>query len=228
MIISNILNGTIGELEAKKFNIYFGISLGNKYFTENHIRSYIQWGVETTNSELAIVIADTIHAINIEVRNHSTPQRALSLAMKRGEKVYGLVSSIIKGFSANEQKKINLLRWQDINEQYRQDTEKILNFFDQDKEFKAEVISCTKSAFDTSSFNETEIERLAQYVLLELPFLIRGFIHHGIHFNLITYPGLGRVDDLAYDIGHYNKFASLSKSLNVSDPIAIADVKISG
>jgi len=64
MRIAAYLNTTKEEVIGKRFNIVLGLSLGNRYFTTEHIRSYLLWAIEKTKNKVAIIIPDKIQAIN--------------------------------------------------------------------------------------------------------------------------------------------------------------------
>jgi len=51
MLIKTYLNCTEQEIQSKKFNIFVGISLGNKYFTKENIKKYILWALENRQTE---------------------------------------------------------------------------------------------------------------------------------------------------------------------------------
>ena len=67
MKIVTYLNTTKEEVESNKYNIWFGISLGNRYFSKENLKEYIPWLVRHTKDHVLVVIGDSIHAINIEV-----------------------------------------------------------------------------------------------------------------------------------------------------------------
>ena len=67
MRIEQYVNTTKDEVESKKHNIWIGVSLGNKYFTKENIRKYIEWALQHTKDSVLVLIGDDIYAINIEV-----------------------------------------------------------------------------------------------------------------------------------------------------------------
>ena len=81
MRIDAYLNTTKEDIDAKAFNIYFGFSLGNKYFTPEHIRSYIAWALENTKEKVAVLIQDKIQAINYEVKNSCRRHRVRAVPL---------------------------------------------------------------------------------------------------------------------------------------------------
>ena len=63
----------------KSYNIGVGISLGNKWFSVENILGLIEWSLKYTKDFVIVYVADSIHAINIEVRNRKSQQRHLKL-----------------------------------------------------------------------------------------------------------------------------------------------------
>jgi len=59
------------KVKSKKFNIYLGISLHNKWFTKNNMKESILWGLKHTKKRFGLVIADTLQAINYENKDIS-------------------------------------------------------------------------------------------------------------------------------------------------------------
>ncbi len=84
MEIKTYLNCTEQEIQSKKFNIFVGISLGNKYFTKDNIKKYVLWALENTKDDVLVLIADKNHAINYEVFNDYTFERGLQVALRKG------------------------------------------------------------------------------------------------------------------------------------------------
>ena len=81
MKIKKIFNTTKKEIESKKFNIFIGISLGNKWFTKENLQEYLNWALENTKEKVLILIADKIHIINYNVRNKKLPKEKVALAI---------------------------------------------------------------------------------------------------------------------------------------------------
>ena len=70
--IKRVLGGTKEDIESNKYNIWVGISLGNKSFTKELIKEYIEYALKFTREDVLIVIPDRLHAVNIEIRDRKS------------------------------------------------------------------------------------------------------------------------------------------------------------
>ena len=130
MKLYSIHGGNIEDLNNRKYNIGVGISLGNKYFTVENIAGLVQWALEYTKDGVIIYVADSIHAINIEVRNKMVFEKALLKANKMGDKV---LEDAANYFSNNlpptDFKKLRFVKWQEIVDgEYKKKTNYLYNF----------------------------------------------------------------------------------------------------
>jgi len=114
MIIKNYFLTNETEVKNKKFNIYIGISVRNNYFSEEHIKRYLDWALENTNEKVAILIADEIQAINDEIFFNLSKDSAKKTAFKKGSQVKRLCEKIIAKYLQDIQKKIIIVRWKDV------------------------------------------------------------------------------------------------------------------
>ncbi|MBT4174397.1 tRNA-dependent cyclodipeptide synthase, partial [archaeon] len=96
MIIKNYLNTTKEEVESKKYNVWIGISLGNKLFTSENIKEYILWALDNTKEDVLVVIGDGLHAINLEVLDGLQRIAAVRKAIRIGDKKQEEIDSILK------------------------------------------------------------------------------------------------------------------------------------
>ena len=115
MQLYNVRGGSTEELYAHKYNIGVGVSLGNKWFTPENIIELVAWSLEYTREYAVVYVADSIHAINIEVRNRRSPASALTKALRLGEEVLQRVQQLSQTrFSVAEQSRIHYARWSDL------------------------------------------------------------------------------------------------------------------
>lgn len=114
MRIATYLNTTESDLQSRKFNIFIGISLGNKYFSKENIKDYLLWALENTKEKVAILIPDKIHAVNYEVRSKYSKERAENLAFREGEKVKAVVENILSEIESEKRALLNILKWESI------------------------------------------------------------------------------------------------------------------
>jgi len=122
MRLYNVYGGLREELESREYRIGIGVSLGNPWFEPRNILDLTRWCLRFTRDVVVIYVADTIHAINIEVRKKITPERALQKARHQADQ---LMSETVKLLQAvanpQERERIKFARWDDlVDEPYRE------------------------------------------------------------------------------------------------------------
>jgi tRNA-dependent cyclodipeptide synthase len=227
MKIQTYLNTTKEKVEAKEYNIWFGISLGNKYFSKENLEKCIPWLVDHSKDRLLIVIADDIHAINIEILDGFTQGRSANVAQRKGLEKEKEIKEIISRLPLEKQSKISVVRWKDIEdidekkEIYRIVKEEFLR----NEKFKDYVISIVKEypkAAKQELTNE-EYDRLAEYILRELPIYLNGTYYNGVRYLLQPYPGLSKLDTLIMGIQDGTLFPELTRKLKIQYEISILE-----
>lgn len=224
MRIENYFNTTKEEINQKRFNILLGISLGNKYFSENNIREYILWAIENTKEKVLILVPDKIHAINYEVRDGYSRKRAMHVSKRKGEDVKKIVEEIISELPQKYADICKFAFWEEIENEFH---EKQLNFlikeFGKNILFKNEIIEITKESCGNKKIDADGFEKLAAYVLHELPMLISGVEHEGFFYGLLPYPGLSKIDNLVFDLQESRKFPELAEKIGIKDKLKIIE-----
>jgi tRNA-dependent cyclodipeptide synthase len=235
MRIASYLNITEEEIRNKEHNIWIGISLGNKYFTKDNIKEYILWAVDNTKESVLIVIADALHAINLEVLDHRSPERAFRKAVRIGDDKNKEIQEIIESLSEDEKKRVRVVRWKDIlnHESYKKNLELIRNEYKNNLDFHQLIIEITKSgrmdrSERISKMTHGEIDRLADYVLYELPHFIDGVQGYGdnLIYTVIPYPGLNKLDELAIGLSNKTIFRDLAEKLNLTNKTGIVEAYV--
>ena len=213
------------EVKSKKFNIYVGISLGNKWFTKTHIKEYILWALKYTKEKVGILIADRLHAINYEVRNKETPEKSIKRAVKEGDKFREMIKEIISELSKEQKKKIQILRWKDVKKDKfnKEFIPFFLKEFKRNEEFRSTILKIVEGFLkkDSKRFNQKEKEKLCGYILLELPELLHGFTFNKTYYNCYIYPvdmPLGRMIE---KIQNKELFPHFHKKLNIKNNILV-------
>lgn len=225
MKIASCLNASRAEILSKKFNIFIGISLGNKYFTREHIREYLLWALEHTKEKIAVLIPDKIHAINYEVRNEYSADRAFSVTRRKGDEAEELVAEIIKGAEIPENK-AEIVRWELIEDSLYL---RMLNIFraafEENQAFRKAVIDTVKETLPYANFNfsDAQYEKLAQYVIEELPMLMSGIRIGGVNYEVLPYPGFANIDYLAIDLQEGKSFPVITKKLNIQNKLKLIE-----
>lgn len=228
MRIASCLNTTIEDIKAKKFNIFLGISLGNKYFTEKeNTREFISWALDNSKNDVVVLIPDKIHMVNYEVRSGYSQEKANRTVLRKSKEIKKLIEEIITTLSEAEKNRVAVLTWENIeNDSDYQNRRNILRrAFKENPEFHKRVIEATKDSVNSNILNldENDYEKLASYPLDELPVLIAGFQYNDRRYNLIPYPGTSKIDYLTIDLQNGTSFPEISKELNTQEKVAIVE-----
>lgn len=235
MRIATYLNTTPQEVTQKQHNIWIGVSLGNKYFTKKHIEEYIKWSLLNTKQQVLIVIPDVLHSINLEVLDRRSPQRALQKAIRIGDSKEAEIKEIISQLSSDDQNKIKIIRWTNIlkNKEYEHNLKIIKEEFLNNVEFHKFIVDIVKNgrpdrSVRLSKMSLEELNRLADYVLYELPSFVNGVqsTEDNIVYTLLPYPGLNSLDDLTIGLSNRTMFVGLADKLQLTNKIGILEAYV--
>jgi len=224
MKIKTYLNCTKQEIQSKKFNIFVGISLGNKYFSKENVKKYLLWALENTKDDVLILIADKNHAINYEVLNGYNSERALQVALRKGIETEESIKKIVRGLPKEKHHLIKICKWENARKSnYYKDKIKIfLNEFKENNKFHDFIIKIVQENLGNKAdnLNNEQLDKLALYILDELPILLNGVEFEGKIYDLHPYPGLSCLDDLLMDLQNGKMFPKLTKMLEIENKIA--------
>jgi tRNA-dependent cyclodipeptide synthase len=193
MIIESCFNTTPQQIDARRWNPYLGISINNKAFTGQYLFAYMDWATDRAKECAAVIIVDIIQHINNQVFDRSTPIAALEKALRKAHEVRDLCDEAKSKLDPEKSARIVILEWTDIiyDESFCGNLSVINEAFSKDQQLRDALISITKRNLGsiTNRMDDDQIVTLTQYLINELPELIAGFNHGGIHFNLNVYPG---------------------------------------
>jgi tRNA-dependent cyclodipeptide synthase len=232
MRIDNYLNTTKQDIENRNFNIWVGISLGNKWFTQENIKEYILWSLDHSKDGVMVVIGDTLHAINLEVLSTMKKETALAKAIKLGGEKLFEVQKLIRELPESEQKRIEIARWDEVtdSEEYRNNFQVFKNEYDTNDQFRNKILQIVKEGrpdrqSTISKLNQDKLDRLAEYVLTELPILVNGITSKitGHVYTAIIYPGISDLDYLKVGLNNKTEFPELADKLIIQNKIAVLD-----
>ena len=235
MRIETYLNVTPEEIASRQHNIWIGVSLGNSYFTKENIEQYIKWSIDHAKEKVLVVIADALHAVNLEVLDHRSQERAFKKAIKIGDQKDIEIQEIIAKLSDEEKDKVRVVRWKDIleNEDYKKNLNAIKDEFHSNPEFHDLIIDIVKfgrqdRAERLSRMSLEEMDRLSDYILYELPHFVNGVQGYGDNmvYTVIPYPGLNKLDDLAVGLSNKTMFPKLAEKLNLSHKIGVIEAYV--
>lgn len=235
MRIEKYLNTDANEVANKSFNIWIGISLGNKYFTQDHIKAYVEWALQYTKERVLVVIGDSLHAVNLEVLDNKTPAAAMRKVLNMGDIKYAEAQDIFSELPTDQQDKISVVRWRDILDayDYQGKLSVVKAEYQNNSEFREYIRDITRNGRQDrtdklSRLNEGELDRLCDYVLNEIPHFVNGVQGYGddIVYTLIPYPGLTKLDELFVGIQNKTMFPELAEKLGVQNKIAILEAYV--
>jgi tRNA-dependent cyclodipeptide synthase len=227
MRIENCLGTTIEDVTSKKFNIWIGISLGNKYFTRENIREYILWALDNTKDDVLVVIADSLYEIKLEVLDKYSKLRAFKVASRLGDIKAKEIEEAISSLSDEKRKLIKIVRFGEVlnTKHYDDSLELITEFYKTNKEFNEYILNIVKEIYKNSPQTLTlvKIDKLAEYALREIPVYINGCYFDEKCYSATIYPGLGLIDKLIIGLHKGSLFPELANKLKVHNDIAIVD-----
>lgn len=230
MKIKTYLNTNEKEVKSKKFNIFIGISLGNRYFSKENIKKYILWAIENTKNDVLVLIADQNHAINYEILNNYKPKRALNVALTKGKEVKSSIEKIIRSLPKENRGLVKVARWNDVRKSkyYKEKIKLILKEFKHNKRFHDFIIKIARKNLGKKSgdLSKKKLERLSLYVLDELPIILNGLEFEGKIYNLHPYPGLTLLDDLLMGLQNKTLFSKLAEKLQIKNKIAVIEAYV--
>lgn len=225
MVIKNLLNVKESDILEKNFNILLGISLGNKFFSEENIELYLKWALNNTKKRIAFLVPDKIHAINHEVLNHYSESQSIDIAFKQGDEASKICNDLIKRLDNKSQEYIKVLRWEDIEtEKYKQMFQVLNLAFKQDINFRNIIIEVVRENIKKKDLIMSDYEKLAKYVIAELPMLISGVEYEEEIYDLLPYPGISKIDYLALDLQEGRSFPEITKELDIKSVMKIIDL----
>ena len=227
MRIQKIINTSLEEIKSKKYNIYIGISLGNKWFSKENLEKYMNWSLEHTKEKVLFLIADKIQAINYNVRNKSDSANTnLKRAIRRGNEMKLILEGLKSKLSKEKQKKVIILTWQEYEEQsafYKKYTPIIYSDFEKNKKFRRGILDLVKSLIKDREFSEEEYLKFSEYFLEEFIDLFSGIKIGKDYYGLYLYPQHSSVFSFMKKIQEGKLFSELSKKLP-KEKVALAIV----
>lgn len=229
MNLISIRGGNRVDLENRGYTIGIGISLGNKWFTVENILGLIEWALIYSKEKVIVYVADSIHAINLEVRNEIGYETALRKANKQGDLLLAEVrAGVERKFSPEQISRILYVKWDDISDVLYQQKVRHLKFlYDQNNNFRDTIISLVKefTAKEKRNFSEKEILRLGEYILEELPEVINRTPMKGVVCDAYTYPFDGKLPELVEEIQNGKRFLEIKKEIMDTKPKVFLEVR---
>src|SRR3989344_9518209 len=90
------------EIDRKLFNIFIGISLGNKLLTPELAKKYVKWAHNNTKDNAVVLIADDIDVINWMIFRGLDREEAKNKVHQKGYGMKGLFDKAIRELAKEE------------------------------------------------------------------------------------------------------------------------------
>ena len=199
-----------------------GISINNKAFTSEYLFAYMDWATERAKERAAILIVDIIQHINNQIFDRSKPISAIEKAFRKADEIHSICDEAKSKLPDEKLEKLVILDWTDMvyDEYFQHNLAIIKEEYTQNEAFREALLEITKRNLGTilKRLNEDQITALNQYLVNELPELITGFRHDGIHYNLNVYPG--RIASIYAELLKLDFFRKIHSRLRMIGTIA--------
>lgn len=228
MKLYSVRGGSKEELEAKEYNIGIGISLGNKWFTPENILEQIRWAFQYTREKVIVYVADSIHAINLEVRDRITYERALVKAKDKGEKILEEVKKLVDQLPDEQKKMILYARWDEIvGDSFKNKLFFLDNLYENDTPFRQAIENTVRGFLlkENRHFSEEQIHKLGKYVVAELLELLNRMEMKGTICDAYAYPHDTEVTRLVEDIQGGKIFPEIKDRIMDTKPKVFLEVR---
>ena len=218
------------EVEARRHNLWVGISFGNKTFTTEHIRSLLLCALHFTKGKVLVWIPGRMQAINFHYFDNISRADALKKAFVAEDEKRREIETILATLPEAEQKKISVANYDDIcTPLFIKRREVLFREFSEQEDFYLDVVAIVKEVVQDRQRTETKklLENLSLYILQELPLFLNGVqtLFDKTLYSVCLYPGMGKLDDLVNEIWRGKKYAGLRKKLSLKEKVGIVDIR---
>lgn len=229
MELYKIRSGTLEELKNKNYTIGVGVSLGNKWFTVENILELTKWSLPLTKDKVIIYVADSIHAINLEVRNGISFDLAHKKANEMGDKILSSVKERIDNELPDEEKnKIIYVKWNEIvDNSYNEKVSYLYGLYENNTEFYDTIKTLVRSftSKEEKEFSDKEISRLGEYIIEEIPEVICRVPMKGVICDAFVYPYDGELVQFTEKIQKGEIFPEIKETILDTKPKVFIEVR---
>jgi len=229
MNLHSIRGGSKQDLESNEYNIGVGISLGNKWFNVENIIDLVKWSLLYSKDKVVVYVADSIHALNIEARSGVSNEKAMRKALEMGNTILEEVKNKIDNeFSESDKLKIEYVHWDELkDEAYNSKLKFLYEYFENNLEFKNAILDIVKDHLskEVRTFEESEINLMAYYILEELPECVSRVKIGTIAHDAFAYPTDGQLTDFVERIQNGETFPEVGKRILDTEPKVFLEVR---
>ncbi|MFA5996224.1 MAG: tRNA-dependent cyclodipeptide synthase [Candidatus Paceibacterota bacterium] len=229
MELYKIRGGSKAELQARKYNIGVAISLGNKWFSVENTAELVRWALQYSRESVVVYAADTIHAINLEVRNRIPYDKAVRSATGKGREILSKVEEYIKiNFRPDEAEKVFYATWKDLDDStYKRKVNYLYGLFESSVAFAEALKAIVRNqiAKEERKFSEEDVSKFATYILEELPECISRVPVRGIPCDAYAYPFDGELAQFVERIQQGEEFPEIKANILDTKPKVFFEVR---
>jgi tRNA-dependent cyclodipeptide synthase len=228
MQLYSIRGGSKQELENKQYNIGVSVSLGNKWFTPENIVEAVKWSLQHTREKVVIYVADSIHAINLQVRNRISYEKAIKITTRLGENLFLKVKEELSDLPPDQLQRIEYVKWNEIiDEKFREKLSYLSSEYKNNKEFIDFIHSIVKDHISKEErvFLEDDIHKFGQYIVEEMPEFINRVKMKEIIVDAYTYPQDNMITTLAEQIQNGQIFPEIKKNIMDTKPKVFLELR---
>lgn len=189
-------NVTQEEIDKKLFNIFVGISIGNKLLTPDLAKKYVKWAHTYTKDNVLILIADDIDVVNWQIFRGLSKEEAEKKVRQKGYGIAGILDKAKRTLYKEENDpsyitSVHVVFWNDIqNPGYKHLQEILADEYKINKKFQKKVLYFVNKYIESRKVivSDEDKNKLAEYIINELPTLLGGIFWDNTLYNLILYP----------------------------------------
>ncbi len=190
-----LFGATSQQVSEKKYNIFIGVSISNKKLDEKMAYDYLKWSVKNTKEKVAVIIADELDIVNFEIFSSYSSNKSKRRAEKAGEEFKKIFQKAASKLQKQDQKKVIIYKWSDVkkSDHYQKVYKYLLESYLKMPEFRLGVLFFVKKYIRKRGKtkileSQEKLDKLAMYILGELPTLLQGIYLDGIHYDICIYP----------------------------------------
>lgn len=226
--ISTVLGLNAEDIQAKKHNLWIGVSNSAWFNREGNLESIIRWARNHTRDRLLVLVAGRMYAVNV---NH-IEKKTRACALREGYEIEARFRARIEALPfINDQPTIRIVDYDEVMTPAHVMRRSVLfREFSKEEELYKRItgIAADFLRMRGRTADKGRVEAAALYQLQELPLFIapvrpiNGDPDECYEANV--YPGLGRFDELARDLIAGKIFPELTARLKLTETCGIVSV----
>lgn len=229
MRLYRVRSGSEAELEERSYTIEIGVSLGNKWFTPERIVDLIEWSLPRSRDCVVVNVADTIHAINLEVSERLSPEQALSKARAMGRALLADAKlEAVRRLSPPDVERVVYTGWDDVMAvEYGKKTEITRSLYEKDAEFREAIHGMVRNYTSRKEipYSDSDVHRLGHYIIEELPEVMCRVPIAGIACDAYVYPFDGELTRMVEQIQNRELFPKIAQEVLDTAPKVFLEVR---